>query len=83
METSRLTSWTNPGSTQMAINSHTSVRNALKKANVFANMNLEIFLQGSYKNDTNIRGDSDVDIVVVTPDTFYHNLNKEEALVPI
>lgn len=80
METSRLTSWTNPGSTQMAINSHMSVRNAIKKANVFANVNLEIFLQGSYKNDTNIRGDSDVDVVVVAPDTFYHNLDKEDAL---
>ena len=80
METSRLTSWTNHGSTQMAKNSHTSVRNALKKANVFANVNLEIFLQGSYKNDTNIRGDSDVDIVVIAPDTFSHNLDKENAL---
>ena len=25
---------------------------------------LEVFLQGSYKNDTNLGGDSDVDVVV-------------------
>jgi len=32
---------------------------------------VEIFLQGSYANSTNIYGDSDVDVVVLYRDTFY------------
>jgi predicted nucleotidyltransferase len=35
----------------------------------------EVYLQGSYKNDTNIRGDSDVDIVVQLNETFYRDLD--------
>lgn len=37
-------------------------------------MNHDVYLQGSYPNHTNIRGDSDVDVVVETSNTFYHNL---------
>ena len=29
-----------------------------------ADVKFEVFLQGSYKNDTNLGGDSDVDLVV-------------------
>jgi hypothetical protein len=38
----------------------------------------EVYLQGSYKNDTNIRGDSDVDIVAQLNSTFYSNLSEDE-----
>jgi len=34
----------------------------------------EVYLQGSYPNSTNIRGDSDVDVVVESPSTFYSNV---------
>lgn len=34
----------------------------------------QVYLQGSYANSTNIRGDSDVDIVVETQNIFYHNV---------
>jgi hypothetical protein len=43
---------------------------------VLQGKNYEIYLQGSYKNSTNIRGDSDVDIVVQLNTTFYHNSNQ-------
>ena len=33
------------------------------------------YLQGSYRNDTNIRGDSDVDLVVQLSSAFYHDLS--------
>jgi len=36
----------------------------------------EVYLQGSYKNDTNIRGDSDVDIVVQLNSAFCSNLSE-------
>jgi hypothetical protein len=35
-----------------------------------------IFLQGSYKNDTNVYGDSDVDVVIRLNETFYTDLSQ-------
>ncbi|MHB1299194.1 MAG: nucleotidyltransferase domain-containing protein, partial [Gemmatimonadaceae bacterium] len=34
---------------------------------------VSIFLQGSYRNATNIYGDSDIDVVVLHENIFYHN----------
>lgn len=34
----------------------------------------EVYLQGSYPNSTNIRGDSDVDVVIESPSTFYSDV---------
>jgi predicted nucleotidyltransferase len=42
--------------------------------NKFGN-NIKIYLQGSYQNDTNVRRDSDVDIVVEYTKTFYPELD--------
>ena len=36
-----------------------------------------IYLQGSYPNHTNIRGDSDVDVVVESTNAFYHNVPEQ------
>ena len=36
----------------------------------------EVFLQGSYKNDTNVYGDSDVDIVLCHTGAFYRDLSR-------
>src|SRR5262249_30301788 len=38
--------------------------------------NVEVFLQGSYKNDTNIYGDSDVDVVLCHTGAFYKDLSR-------
>ena len=38
----------------------------------------KVYLQGSYPNQTNIRGDSDVDVVVETGSVFYSNLTESE-----
>jgi hypothetical protein len=38
-------------------------------------MDYEVYLQGSYKNDTNIRGDSDVDVVVQLNSTWAYDLS--------
>ena len=39
----------------------------------------EVYLQGSYRNHTNIAGDSDVDVVVESSGVFYENLTPEEC----
>ncbi|MGC2423188.1 MAG: nucleotidyltransferase [Nitrospirota bacterium] len=75
---SQLETWANPGATVTAKATHESIRNALESqsspiANRIKNGTVEIYLQGSYKNDTNIRGDSDVDVIVELSTTFHHN----------
>lgn len=39
----------------------------------------EVYLQGSYRNDTNVRGDSDVDVVAQVNEVFYHDISRLDA----
>jgi hypothetical protein len=41
-------------------------------------MKYQVYLQGSYANSTNIRGDSDVDVVAECTSVFYSNLTDDE-----
>ncbi len=43
---------------------HVPIRKALEAHKALSRFEYEVFLQGSYKNDTNLGGDSDVDVVV-------------------
>lgn len=61
---SQLQSWSNQGATASASTIYERVRRALKSDATLSAYNFDIFLQGSYRNSTNIRGDSDVDVVV-------------------
>jgi hypothetical protein len=64
--------WSNQGATVTAQATHEVIRNALaSSSSAVAQRNYDAFLQGSYRNSTNIRGDSDVDIVLMLRDTFY------------
>ena len=63
-------SWTTPGARGVAACTHASVQAALHGSRHLAGLDYEVFLQGSHANDTNIRGDSDVDIVVMLKTTF-------------
>src|SRR6516162_6689395 len=73
----RLVTWSNQGGTTNSIAAHTSVRNALEANDSGLNRpDFEIFLQGSYKNSTNIRADSDVDLVVQYNKYFNRDLTK-------
>lgn len=77
----QLQTWANQGPIQASKNTYTSVKAALEHpaspiAKKIANGSIEIRLQGSYANDTNIRGDSDVDILVRLEDTFHSNKQK-------
>ena len=78
---SQLETWSKQGATVTAKATHESIRNALssEKSPIkdrISNGSVEIYLQGSYKNDTNIRGDSDVDLVVELNTTFGHNAHE-------
>lgn len=67
-------SWTAAGADTAAQQTYASVRAALKSLE--ERRGLDIFLQGSYANHTNIRADSDVDIVVMTRRTFRGSVDR-------
>lgn len=72
---SQLDTWSHQGAVTTAKATHESIRNALASYKWTSSVNYEVYIQGSYKNDTNIRGDSDVDIVVQLNSTFQHDLS--------
>jgi hypothetical protein len=69
----QLETWSHQGAVTTAKATHESIRNALDSYEWPNGVNFEVYLQGSYKNSTNIRGDSDVDIVVQHNSTFQGN----------
>lgn len=75
----QLETWSNKGAEQGSHNTIKSVINALRSHNWPQGMQYESYLQGSYPNETNIRRDSDVDIVVELTSDFYHNVTDENT----
>lgn len=68
----QLASWTRQGAVQTAEATHSAIRNALGRYRGWPpGISYETYLQGSYRNTTNIRGDSDVDVVVECTSTYY------------
>lgn len=79
---SQLQTWTNQGSVTNSAATHNVLRNALKKHNWSSEMDYTDYLQGSYANTTNIRGESDVDIVIECTSIFFHDgVSNEDAQV--
>ena len=74
---SQLETWSRQGEVKTLKETHESVRNALRDYDWPSHVQYEVYLQGSYKNDTNIRGSSDVDIVVQLNSTFRNNLSED------
>jgi len=69
---SQLKRWSHQGATTTAKQTHESIRSALDRYG-WPRGKPDVYLQGSYKNNTNIRGDSDVDVVVQLNSIFRHN----------
>jgi len=68
--------WSHQGAIDSSKNTYTSVQFALGQSQRLALHNYDIFLQGSYRNDTNIRADSDVDVIVKLNDAFRRDLSQ-------
>ena len=60
---SQLETWSHLGAQESAKRTHESIRTSLKSL-TWPGIPKEVYLQGSYKNHTNIYGNSDVDVVV-------------------
>lgn len=67
--------WSHQGAIDSSKKTYASVRYALSQSQRLALLGYDVFLQGSYGNDTNIRADSDVDVVVMLTDAFRRDLS--------
>jgi hypothetical protein len=71
------TRWSKPFSDSeeaMADNAASIIRGALQNHPALSNKNVEVYATGSYHNNTNVRGESDIDIAAVCHDTFFYDL---------
>ncbi len=72
-----LATWAKPPSDTegtKADNAERIIREALKSDAALSKYNIRVFAQGSYKANTNVRLDSDVDICVLCDHTYYYDL---------
>jgi hypothetical protein len=59
---------------QMADNAASIIRGAIEQHEGLAKRNVEVYATGSYHNNTNVRGESDIDVAVVCHDTFFYDI---------
>ena len=73
-----LESWSNQGATQAPKSLREKIEKKLigYESKITRKSQLEIYLQGSYRNNTNIFGNSDVDIVVQNNAAFFSDISK-------
>jgi hypothetical protein len=70
----QLSRWMNRGGTTASENAYAAINNALTAPNsAVRGRDYELFLQGSYRNATNIYGDSDIDVVLALNETKIDN----------
>lgn len=74
----QLDTWSNQGATTSSAATYASIKAALDAYKWPDGMGWTVYLQGSYPNATNIRGNSDVDVVVEMTSVFYSDLTEAE-----
>jgi hypothetical protein len=74
---SQLETWSHQGAMTTSRNTYGSIKGNLEASGTsYAYKNFEVFLQGSYGNDTNIRADSDVDVVMMLTEIFWEDISQ-------
>lgn len=71
------TDWAKPpGKTEQdrCDNAVSAIRNAIKASDKLRSRRVSVFAHGSYRNNTNVRKDSDVDTGILCTDTFLYEL---------
>jgi len=69
--------WSHQGAIVGSKTTYATVKNALESAtSPYAGKRYQVFLQGSYGNDTNIYSESDVDVVIRLDDCFQSDRTK-------
>jgi hypothetical protein len=73
----QLETWSHLGQTGQFMATYQTIKAVLDDHRApYANREADSFLQGSYKNDTNVHGDSDVDIVLRTKAVYYSDTGR-------
>jgi len=75
----QLETWSNSGADDSAMKTYSRVKNVMEGDDSVPNQkdkDFEVYLQGSYRNSTNIYADSDVDLVVQLSSSFRRNLSR-------
>jgi len=76
----QLETWSHQGSEIQSASTYETIRNVLNDSNSpYYAKSFEIFLQGSYGNQTNIYADSDVDIVIRLDSVYYSDTGNLSA----
>lgn len=73
---SQLSSWCNPASTteeEKINNSINMIKDAIKRDENCRDLEIDIFVQGSYANNTNVKQRSDVDVCIMNKEPFFTN----------
>jgi hypothetical protein len=73
---SQLKTWSNQGATERSAKTCASIKAAIEAYFWPEGMRPEVYLQGSYPNSTNTRGNNDV--VAVMSSVFHSNLSEVE-----
>ena len=74
---SQLETWSKVGSQTQSKDTYATIRYALEDKTAPYTGSIEIFLQGSYGNDTNVYGtDSDVDVVMLCDRAYFRDLSR-------
>jgi hypothetical protein len=77
---SQLNTWSSQGATVTSATTYATVKKALEDLNAnYPDRKFDVFLQGSYGNDTNIRAESDVDVVIRYYGAFYDDIEERPA----
>ena len=71
----QLSVWSNQGATKTSQLTYKSIKTCIDNINWNEDINYKIYLQGSYKNYTNIRANSDIDVVIEFRSIFNSNFN--------
>lgn len=77
------TAWTKPSSDTEAAkcgNAERMIKEAIDGFDGLKGISIDVFAQGSYKNNTNVRNNSDVDICVCVRDTVFSDFTFSEGL---
>ena len=73
----QLETWSHQGSIRQSSITYNRIKDVLEAVDVpYANKSFEVFLQGSYGNDTNIFAESDVDIVARLDECWQRDLSR-------
>ena len=74
---SQLETWSHQGAIQGSSSTYNTIKKVLESSTTpYAGKSYDVFLQGSYCNDTNIYAESDVDLVIRLNDVFQSDISQ-------